>query len=369
MGLLAWLFGRKSRESEDESIAHLAGPGTFSFDIVGESNYQAALESICGGHSFEGQEKSVKAFLFHEDNNPYDAKAIRVDIERKTVGYLSRENAREYRRKLQEAGYPPITAACSAKIVGGWDRGSGDKGHFGVKLDLPTANHPSRGSNDMPNPSEFSFSIVQPNPQEFTYVKIGDYVNFWAPADNPTKIFIYRHGSIGGQGMLGLVPKTYSEVIANHRASKLPIETEITSVNTSTCTISCRLVEAEEIDKAENEKKQKLYAELNKPYRPKKPVEFSIDAKSNALNPGDRLRLKQIPSVNECVEDIYGAVFVFVTLDEKKIIEKSDEPAIKKKIVRLTHTFDGLDIQIISKANKKHWYKSEYKLRITPIDT
>lgn len=47
------------------------------------------------------------------------------------------KNAREYRLKLKEAGYAGIPATYSAKIVGGWDRGGEDKGHFGVKLDLP----------------------------------------------------------------------------------------------------------------------------------------------------------------------------------------------------------------------------------------
>lgn len=116
----------------------MPGPGTFSIDIVGESHYQSWLESICGGHTYDSQEKFVEAVLVHEDNNPYDEKAIRIDISGKTVGYLSRKMARQYRKRLEEAGYDGITATCSAKIVGGWDRGGGDKGHFGVKLDLPT---------------------------------------------------------------------------------------------------------------------------------------------------------------------------------------------------------------------------------------
>jgi hypothetical protein len=70
-------------------------------------------------------------------HNPYDSKAIRVDIQGNTVGYLSRENARQYRKRLEKAGHKGMTATCFAMVVGGWDRGSGDKGHFGVRLDLP----------------------------------------------------------------------------------------------------------------------------------------------------------------------------------------------------------------------------------------
>lgn len=366
MGLLDWLFGRRS---EDKPIAHLPGPETFSIDIVGESNYQSALESICGRRTDESQEKIVEAVLVHEDDNPYDDKAIRVDIQGKTVGYLSRENARQYRKQSKEAGYSAITARCSAKIVGGWDRGGEDKGHFGVKLDLPTADQHPGDSEDLSNASEFKFSIAQPNAQELIHAKIGDSVNLWAPADTPTKILVYRRGSVGGEGRLGLVPKKYAGVIANHRTSELPIETEILDVTTSTCTIHCRLVQAEEVNRAKEVEQQKLRAELTKPYRPKKPVELSVDAKSYALNIGDRLRLTQIPAIDECVEDIYGAVLVFASMDGKKTIAKGDEPAIKKKIVRLAHTFGDLDIRVVARTNEKQWYKSEYRLLITPVDT
>ena len=135
MGLFSWLFGGKSQNKE---MANVPASGTYSVDIVGESKYQSALETICGGRTDESQEKIVVATLVHEDDNPYDNKAIRVDIEGKTVGYLSREHARQYRKIIKEAGYPGITATCSAMIVGGWDRGGEDRGHFGVKLDLPT---------------------------------------------------------------------------------------------------------------------------------------------------------------------------------------------------------------------------------------
>lgn len=105
---------------------------------MGELTYQSALSAICGGRTEAGHRKIVVATLVHEDDNPHDNQAIRVDVGATTVGYLSRANARRYRKKLREAGHPGITATCSAMIVGGWERGGGDKGDFGVKLDLPT---------------------------------------------------------------------------------------------------------------------------------------------------------------------------------------------------------------------------------------
>lgn len=146
--ILCWLLGKTS---EAKPITYLAGPKTFSIDVVGESHYQAALESICGGRTDQGYEKIVEAVLVHEDDNPYDNKAIRVDIQGKTVGHLSRENARQFRNRLEKAGYKGITATCSAIVVGGWDRGNGDTGHFGVRLDLPTGHEIVEDSKDISN--------------------------------------------------------------------------------------------------------------------------------------------------------------------------------------------------------------------------
>ncbi|MBI3836176.1 MAG: hypothetical protein HY287_17790 [Planctomycetes bacterium] len=115
----------------------LASSGEFEIEVVGESHYQQSLERICGGKTRDGVEKYVTATLVLEDNNPYDKLAVRVDIDERTVGYLSRKNAREYRRRLKEVGHPRLICRCPAVIRGGWDRGGDDKGYFGVRLDLP----------------------------------------------------------------------------------------------------------------------------------------------------------------------------------------------------------------------------------------
>ena len=73
---------------------------------------------------------------FLKDENPHDSMAVRVDINGTTVGYLSRDHARTYRRGLSKAGYGTANAYCEALIRGGWDRGEGDRGFYGVYLDL-----------------------------------------------------------------------------------------------------------------------------------------------------------------------------------------------------------------------------------------
>jgi hypothetical protein len=141
MGLFSWLFG--SDEGSSTATMPVVNtkntPGTYEVDVVGESHYQEALERICGGRTEDSQQVEVKALLIPDDNNPHDSEAVRVDIQDETVGYLDRETARSYRERMAEAELTGVVLRCDAIIVGGWDRGGGDRGHFGVKLDLPTA--------------------------------------------------------------------------------------------------------------------------------------------------------------------------------------------------------------------------------------
>ncbi|MGQ0669703.1 MAG: HIRAN domain-containing protein [Actinomycetota bacterium] len=80
------------------------------------------------------------ALLIPEPANRYDPNAVAVCVDGKIVGYLSRDNA----EVLQPAIMVPHRrhdrpVACRARIVGGWDRGAGDRGHFGVRLHLDPA--------------------------------------------------------------------------------------------------------------------------------------------------------------------------------------------------------------------------------------
>ena len=140
MGILSWLFGSVEKSPTlSRQIADITnGPGTYDVDVVGESHYQDALEDICGGRAEDSQRLVVEAFLVPEDDNPHDSAAVRIDIQDETVGYLDRTTARSFREQMAEVGASGMAAKCNAIIVGGWDRGGGDRGHFGVKLDLPT---------------------------------------------------------------------------------------------------------------------------------------------------------------------------------------------------------------------------------------
>lgn len=140
MGFFSKVFGNQGEKQAQPAgvVARLPGPGEFELQVVGESHYQDNLEELCGGKTPDGHRKEVEAMLIHDDENQYDDKAVAVSIDGKIVGYLDRKTARNFRAQMAEAGAASVPAVCQAIIVGGWDRGDDDVGHFGVKLDLPT---------------------------------------------------------------------------------------------------------------------------------------------------------------------------------------------------------------------------------------
>ena len=136
MGFLSKLFGGASTTSEPPVIIAGKKRGRPDFEIAGESKYQRALTAICGPKCEEGYRVEGMAVLIPEPTNQYDPNAVRVEIEGRTVGYLFREDALWFNRSMASEGYAGRSATCGSIIVGGWDRGDGDTGHFGVKLNI-----------------------------------------------------------------------------------------------------------------------------------------------------------------------------------------------------------------------------------------
>ncbi|MEN3283389.1 MAG: hypothetical protein V7607_4529 [Solirubrobacteraceae bacterium] len=110
--------------------------GHETLEVVGESQYQDALWDIVGGFRRDPVRCAVEAALVPEPENPYDANAIRVDVEGRCTGYLCREDAVVYRPgllRLMESGSIGHVAL-EGHIVGGGPRG--DRiGFLGVFLD------------------------------------------------------------------------------------------------------------------------------------------------------------------------------------------------------------------------------------------
>lgn len=123
--------------NECVEIPVISGIGSFFVDVAGESFYEESFMALCGERTIEGIRIEVRAQLTLEDENPHDNRAVRVAIQGHQVGHLSRDDARAFRRLVRYGSLSEHEVfECAALICGGWDRGEGDIGNFGVRLDL-----------------------------------------------------------------------------------------------------------------------------------------------------------------------------------------------------------------------------------------
>jgi hypothetical protein len=116
-------------------MSWLDGNGTFLLQVVGESHYRANLVKVCDPDE-DGTDCELGADLVLDDANPYDRNAVQVQIQGLQVGFLDRENARAFRQRVRAEGRSGLRFPCKARVKGGWDRGGGDQGNFGVTLDV-----------------------------------------------------------------------------------------------------------------------------------------------------------------------------------------------------------------------------------------
>ena len=134
--MLKRLFGARSAPVSVTALSPVPLRGGFDVEVFGEANYQDALAQACGGRQAEGVMHRCVATLRAEPENPYDSNAIRVEIDGRLVGYLSRRAADAFTPVADRLARAGQVGTCDAIINGGWDRGDGDTGHFGVRLDL-----------------------------------------------------------------------------------------------------------------------------------------------------------------------------------------------------------------------------------------
>ena len=126
----------KIARAAEQGEFHWPPLGDFEFEVVGESNYQAAIAAVAGDHGGEQADQECVAALVPEDDNRFDSKAVAVLINGRTVGYLSRNDARSFRRRLGQKGLGGAITTCAACVVGGGTRRNGEKLSYGVRLDI-----------------------------------------------------------------------------------------------------------------------------------------------------------------------------------------------------------------------------------------
>jgi hypothetical protein len=107
------------------------GNRDFAVKAVGESFYDSHLRQLCGPAEDHMRQLVKTAILILEDDNPYDASAVRVDVDGLTVGHLSRNDAKRFRAACASRGARQFP--CAALLISLRGNAASD---YGVRLDL-----------------------------------------------------------------------------------------------------------------------------------------------------------------------------------------------------------------------------------------
>jgi hypothetical protein len=106
-----------------------------ALNVVGESHYLEALAGLMARLRVDRRDREVMSVgrLTREPSNPYDGNAVRVDVQGRQVGYLSREDAADIQGWLQAAAraWPVFVLA----RLGGGVEIDGQVGPIGVTLE------------------------------------------------------------------------------------------------------------------------------------------------------------------------------------------------------------------------------------------
>jgi len=144
LAIVVWYLTRSSSSNATSPIS-LTPPialhawperGEYDFEVVGESKYQHVLKALRDTVPDPNESVTGTAILVPEDSNPHDNKAVKVTVQGLTIGYLSREDARSYRRRLAAMKLGLVPASCGYVITGGYLLKDGSRAHFGAQLDM-----------------------------------------------------------------------------------------------------------------------------------------------------------------------------------------------------------------------------------------
>lgn len=110
----------------------ISGHGNFDLEVVGEDHYRSEIAEIIPDQYLNQGRFRIYfiATLNEEDDNPHDKNAVAVRV-KKLVGYLSRTDAKKY-RKWKAKSDAPANATCRCVVVGRQEVDS-----FGIWIDHP----------------------------------------------------------------------------------------------------------------------------------------------------------------------------------------------------------------------------------------
>lgn len=98
--------------------------GQFTFKVTSKS-FQGAIQQLLQKNTVFSDVNSIpkehilQAYLIPDNDHPYNNNAIRIDIDNHTVGYLSLDEALNFRARLEKKGLSNQITLCRAIITEG----------------------------------------------------------------------------------------------------------------------------------------------------------------------------------------------------------------------------------------------------------
>jgi hypothetical protein len=125
----------KCWETKKEVMAELCdivANGNFDHEVVGEASYRLAIWSCIPPEHANADKFRLYfiATLVQENDNEHDKNAVAVKLNKGTVGYIPRTEARRFRKWAAQQQIDQ-KATCRAVVVGNKDK------HYSIWLDLP----------------------------------------------------------------------------------------------------------------------------------------------------------------------------------------------------------------------------------------
>jgi hypothetical protein len=284
---------------------------------------------------------------------------------------MSKADAKMYRAYMRSNDWSGLTAICKAKIMGGWDRGRGDTGNYGVTLDLPSdfiesfkSVAPANLNEDVSiEPNTIIFYVDRPHIRDLN--EIGANVKLWTPKDDPVDVYIFHRD--GPDGRIGTVPSKYTDTIISHILDGLEYEAIIMELGYSLCKIKCRLISKEETELKKEKKRESLRIELTKPYNPEKPVTVVfVIKKKGSVKVGNRLNI-EFDDLESYVQGKWNIKFLNQAGDVVGIFDYDNMDKMRRLIKAHFNSFlFNIEVIDIEKERNMAWKGYLTKLIITP---
>lgn len=143
--------------TETKAMLHWPATGLFPVKVVGAWFYRNELSGIAENQPGNSALVFCTALLIPERGNPHDPNAVLVMVGSEKIGHLSRENALEFRGRLNSLDLGGQTTRCGAVISGGLET-AGRIYDYITELDLdlssvPRSEEPAYPSIDRRNPN------------------------------------------------------------------------------------------------------------------------------------------------------------------------------------------------------------------------